>query len=199
MTTPAPMVPVEPLPTSHSSGGNTHRLSRPRPAALSLGPDSRVWWKVLVFLLLCPCIIGLCRAFEAGRELTFSLAIMPLFVAGAFAVCGLIAHFGGTRAVFDRANGRLSVTGARHGDGFNCALTELQAVQTCDAGDKFSDGSWHAYQVNLVMRGTVFTRINLLDSGGESDLRAIAAEIAGFTGVPFLEGGLLVQPALPDK
>jgi hypothetical protein len=49
------------------------------------------------------------------------------------------------------------------------------------------------------MRGTVFTRINLLDSGGESDLRAIAAEIAGFTGVPFLEGGLLVQPALPDK
>jgi hypothetical protein len=86
MTTPAPLVPVEPLPTSHSSGGNTHRLSRPRPAVLSLGPDSRVWWKVLVFLVLCPCVAGLCRAFEAGRELTFSLAIMPLFVAGAFAV-----------------------------------------------------------------------------------------------------------------
>lgn len=166
---------------------------------LQLAPDKRHWWVVFFFLLLCPCVAGLCRAFDAERALTFGLAIMPLFGAGAFTLHGLGFLWLGTRAVFDRTNGRLSVTGARHGDGFNCALTELQAVQFCDAGEKGGDGSWRAYQVNLVIKGTALTRINLLDSGGEHELRAIATEIAGFTGVPFFEDGRQVQPALPDR
>lgn len=124
---------------------------------------------------------------------------MPLFGAGAFTVVGSSFHWLGTRALIDRANGRLSVTGARHGDGFNCALTELQAVQFCDAGEMGGDGSWRAYQVNLVIKGTALTRINLLDSGGERELRAIAMEIANFTEVAFFDGSLQIQPELTHQ
>ncbi len=113
------------------------------------------------------------------------------------AVMALLFQLFGTRAQFDRDQQRVRITGLRHGKGRNYSFSDIVAVQFCGAGIKDSDvvgpdsrtySVWHAYQVNLVVRGDTTVRINLLDSGGGARLEAIAKELANFLGVPLYIG-----------
>ena len=70
----------------------------------------------------------------------------------------------------------------------NCRYGKMGDHHTTDAGIKHGEGAWRAYQVNLVVGGATPVRVNLLDSGGRTQLETIAREIAEFLGVPFYVG-----------
>ena len=188
MATPTFIVPNDPVATMHSANGNVHRLSRVSPTVLVLEPGRSLWVSALVFLALFPVVLIVCIAKHAEVGLTLGLSLLPLSGAGGYAVPAFCYHRFGTRARLDRDTQRVTVTGARHGAGLRYSLADVRAIQFCDAGIKQGEGSWHAYQVNLVVAADVPSRINLLDSGGKKRLRSIAREIADFAGVPLYCG-----------
>jgi hypothetical protein len=181
-------IPNEAIATKHSASGNIHRLARPSRAVLVLEPGRKLWIMALLILAVVPVVWGVCIFKRAATELTVGLSLMPLIGAFGVAVGGFCFHRFGTRVRFDCDLQRVTITGARHAGGLHYSFSDIAAVQFCDAGIKQGDGAWHAYQVNLVIGGAAPTRINLLDSGGRTQLQAMAKEIAEFLGVPFYIG-----------
>jgi len=62
----------------------------------------------------------------------------------------------GTRVVLDTRKKEIGISGLRHANRSNIPFGDVQAIQLLDAGMKHARnaGSWHAYQINLVLNDT---------------------------------------------
>jgi len=183
-----PTIAGEPLPTRQSSSANFHRLTRTKPGVLWLEPGRALWVWGLALLGATPILPVICLAAKTPNEMTAVFTIAWFVAAAGLTLVAWCYRRFGTRARFDRGARRVVITGERHAGKTDYSFDDLCAVQFCDAGRKGDEGSWHAFQVNLVLHGDPPHRLNLLDSGGETQLRRLAEQIAEFCGVPLYVG-----------
>lgn len=181
------MIPSVALPNTVSSTGNVHRLIEVNPNLLLLEPGPKLWRWALISVAFFPVCLGVAWCFHLDRGFTFFLGMAPFLAGGGFAVGAYGFKRLGTRVQFDRSTRLASITGFRHRPGRTIRWDEIQAIQFCDAGRRVADsGSWHAYQVNLVLAAPELSRINLLDTADQTELRQIAERMALFLRVPFV-------------
>jgi hypothetical protein len=171
--------------TTGSANINVHRLVQPSPDVIVLEPGTKLRGWALMSLAFLPVSVAICLVFRPDLGIAIAICLAPLFAAGGFGA----GHIGyqrlGTRVRFNRTEQSVRITGFRHARGTTLPLKQIVAVQFCDAGIKHGDGSWHAYQVNLVVESGGISRQNLLDCGNDQELRKIARQLADFLGVPY--------------
>jgi hypothetical protein len=181
-------IPAAPLVTTASSSANVHQLKTVSPLTLILEPRPAHWIWAGISLATSIVALVICFQKQATPAISLAVAAGPLAAAIGFIIAGLTYKRFGTRATFDRAAGEVLITGQRHGSGHRFHLQDVSGIQFCAAGLKGDEGSWHAYQVNLLRGIEAVERINLLDSGDEETLRTIAKQIAEFLNIPLYIG-----------
>lgn len=181
-------IPVAPLDSSASTNTNVHRLVQISPTKLALEPGNIPLIWMAIFTLFAAIALSVALLKRLSIEITAAIAGAPLFAAIGFGIVGYTYRRHGTRVTFDKANGEIRITGARHNPERRLSFSQISAVQFLDAGIKGDEGSWHAFQVNLVTATLPVERINLLDAAGEESLRSTAHQIATFLGVPLFIG-----------
>ena len=158
-------IPSAPMDSGSSSNANVHRIVRVSSTKLVLAPGNGLLVWMGIFLFISAAAFALLRERQFRFEILLALACGPLFAAIGLGVLGFIYKRFGTRAIFDKSNNEVQITGSRHGSGRRIPFRQICGVQFLDAGRKGDEGSWQAYQLNLVIRNEGIERINLGQRG----------------------------------
>lgn len=178
------------VPANFSSNYNAHRVVQREPGVLVLEPDFALLYVGLRILLLSPLIYFLVRHYSSDHQLLVWGTAMPFLGGVPLIIASLITRGVGTRVRFDRNRGQIKITGARFGQGIEYAMGEVREIQFCSAGRTMTSkgGSWETYQLNLLVnRQGEISHVNVLNNGGERQLRDISRRIAGFLEIPFYD------------
>lgn len=175
---------MQPLDTKCSSSRNVHVVSCDARGNMILAPGRRERNEALACLAFLPLTLSLCTYFRPARGIWIAAILFPLFTAGGYLAGHMINAAHGARVVMDPRKRSISVSGLQHPAGLEIPFEHVAAIQRLDAGIKGEEsGSWHAYQINLVLKDQ--SRHNLLDSGGVKQLDRLGEQMARFLGVPF--------------
>ena len=176
--------------TSLSSSSNAHRLVQPGSGVLLLEPDFSLARPGLGILLLSPVIFLLIRHYSNDHQLLVWGTAAPWFAGVPLIIQSLIARAVGIRMRFDRDRGEIKITGVRFRGGVDYAINEVREIQFCSGGTRGGghNGHWESFQLNLLVnRQGEISHVNVLDNGGERQLRDISRRIAEFLEVPFYD------------
>jgi hypothetical protein len=177
-------IPSVPIDSGSSSNVNVHRLVQVSPMKLVLAPGNGPLVWMGIFLFIGSTAFAVLRHRHFSFEVLLAFACGPLFATIGLGVLGFIYKRFGTRAIFDKSDNEVRITGSRHGSGHRIPFHQICGLQFLDAGTKGDEGSWQAYQLNLVIQNGGIERINLLDNAAEETLRNFAQQIAAFLEVP---------------
>ncbi len=173
-----------------SSSNNAHRVVRQGSGVLVLEPDFSLLFAGLGILLLSPVFYFLIRHFSSDHQLLVWGTVAPCLAGVPLIIVSLVSRVAGTRVRFDRDRGEIKITGARFGNGIVYAVTEVREIQFCSAGMIVTpkNGSWESFQLNLLVnqQGEI-SHVNLLNNGGQRQLRNISRTIAEFLEIPFYD------------
>ena len=186
MRTPSPIA----VDKNFSSSYNAHRVVRQGSGALILEPDFSLLFTGLGILLLSLPLYFLIRHFSRDHQLLVWGTAAPWLAGVPLMIVSLISRVAGTRVRFDRDRGEIKITGARFGKGIEYAVNEVREIQFCSAGMTVTpkNGSWESFQLNLLVnRNGEISHVNLLNNGGQRQLRNISRTIADFLEIPFYD------------
>ncbi len=186
MRTPSPNA----VPVNYSSSYNAHRVVRRGPGVLILEPDFSLLFTGLGILLLSPIIYFVILHYSNDHQLLLWGAAAPCLAGVPLIIASLISRAIGTRVRFDRDRGVIKITGVRFGEGVDYAVNEVREVQFCSAGitPTTKSGAWESFQLNLLVnRQGDISHVNLLNNGGQRQLRNLSRTIAEFLDIPFYD------------
>lgn len=186
MRTPSPIAVGE----NFSSSNNAHRVIRQGSGVLILEPDFSELRTGLGTLLLSPVIYFLVRRYSSDHQLLVWGTIVPWLGGVPLIIMSLVSRIVGTCVRFDRNRGEIRITGLRFGKGIEYAVSDIREIQFCSGGiiHARKSGSWKSFQLNLLVnRDGEISHVNLLNSGGQRQLRNISRTIAEFLEIPFYD------------
>lgn len=180
------MVSTKPI-TKNAANFVSHRLQQPRNGLLKLQPSRQLLAFCLVSVLVGAGVIAFALTVRQGPWLDgISLAL-----GGVFVVLGLVLPFTNLRFEFDRDFSEFSE--------FRCrrwlfsrtqAMADIVAVQLIDGGlhklptQRGHSIEFRSYELNLVLVGSDFPRVNLTNHADLEVTRQVAVQLAEFLGVP---------------
>jgi hypothetical protein len=175
--------------TKWSSNYNAHRVVRQGSGVLVLEPDFSLLFTGLGILLLSPALYFLTHHFSSDHQLLVWGTAAPWLAGVPLIIVSLISRVAETRVLFDRDRGEIKITGARFGNGVEYAVNEVREIQFCSGGSIATrSGAWQSFQLNLLVnREGDISYVNVLDNGGQRQLRNISRTIAEFLEVPFYD------------